>query len=212
MITSSTRFVHVAGVVGIVGGGLTALSGAAVAGVVTPASEVPEEMWSYPWSSGALVPVSLGYAVLHGLVAVGLLGFARSGAAGDGRAGRLGPMVAVAGTLLLVVAELLSIPIAEQRMDDTGPGLVGALFGVGTLVSALGLLVAGVAAVRARRWDGWRRYAPLAAGVWLAAMIGLVDTPFLAVSVALYGLLLLVLGAAVATAPAPAVRRQRDRV
>src|SRR4051812_46755447 len=105
MITSSTRSVHVAGVVGIVGGGLTALSGAVVAGVVAPASEVGEEMWSYPWSSGALVPVSLGYAVLHGLVAVGLLGFARSGAAGDGRVGRLGPLVAVAGTLLLVVAE-----------------------------------------------------------------------------------------------------------
>ena len=41
-------------------------------------------MWSYPWSSAALVPVSLVYAVFHVLVSVGLLGFARSGAAGDG--------------------------------------------------------------------------------------------------------------------------------
>ena len=62
MITNST-----AGVVGIVGGGLTALSGAAVAGLVTPASEVPADMWSHPWTSGALVPVSLGYAVLHAI-------------------------------------------------------------------------------------------------------------------------------------------------
>src|SRR3954464_15091903 len=98
MITTDSRLVHVTGVAGIVGGGLTAVSAAAVAGVVQPASEVPVEMWSYPWSSGALVPVSVAYAVRHLLVAVGLLGFARSGAAGAGRVARLGPLVAVAGT------------------------------------------------------------------------------------------------------------------
>jgi hypothetical protein len=199
MTTADTRLVHVAGVAGIVGGGLTAVSAAAVAGVVEPASEVPVEMWSYPWSSGALVPVSVAYAVLHLLVAAGLLGFARSGAAGAGRVARLGPLVAVAGTVVLVVAELASIPIADQRMDETGPGVVGAAFGVGTLISAVGLLVAGATTVRARRWTGWRRYAPLAVGVWLTAMIALVNTPLLAVSVTVYGVLLLVLGAAVAT-------------
>jgi hypothetical protein len=121
--------------------------------------------------------------------------------------------VAVVGTLLLAVAELASIPVADQRMDDTGPGLVGAGFGLATLVSAAGLLVAGVATVRAGYWSGWRRFAPLAVGVWLAAMIALVDTPALAVSVTLYGLLLTGLGVAVATGPVPAARRPApDRV
>jgi uncharacterized membrane protein YhiD involved in acid resistance len=81
---------------------------------------------------------------------------------------RTGVMAAVAGTAVLVVAELLSIPIAGQRMDETGPGLVGACFGVGTIVSAVGFLVAGVATVAAGagtggadspRWppgSGWR--------------------------------------------------------
>jgi hypothetical protein len=160
MTTSDTRSVRRAGIIGTAGGALTALSGAAVATYVMPATDVPDTMWSYPWSSGALVPVSVAYAVLHGLVLVGLLGFGRSGVAGDGRAARLGVMAAVAGTAVLAVAEFLSIPIAGQRMDDTGPGLVGAVFGVGTVVSAVGFVAAGVATVRARRWDGWRRFTP----------------------------------------------------
>ncbi|MCY7341211.1 MAG: hypothetical protein LH603_05000 [Pseudonocardia sp.] len=203
MTTSDTRSIRRAGIAGIVGGALTALSGAAVATYVVPATDVPDTMWSYPWSSGALVPVSIAYAVLHGLVIVGLLGFARSGVAGDGRAARLGPMIAVAGTAILLLAELLSILIADQRMDDTGPMLVGACFGVGTIVSAVGFLVAGGATVAARRWDGWRRFTPLATGIWLVAMIVLVNTAALAASVTVYGGLLVALGVALATQPAP---------
>ena len=207
MTTSDTRSIRRAGIVGIVGGALTALSGAAVATYVVPATDVPETMWSYPWSSGALAGVSVAYAVLHGLVIVGLLGFGRSGVAGDGRAARLGVMATVAGTAVLLVAELLSIPIADQSMDDTGPGLVGACFGAGTIGSAVGFIVAGVATLRARRWDGWRRFAPLATGIWLVAMVGLVDTPALTASVTVYGLLLAALGVALATQPAPYAAR-----
>jgi hypothetical protein len=211
MTTSDTRSVRRAGIVGTAGGVLTALSGAAVATYVVPVTDVPDTMWSYPWSSGALVPVSVAYAVLHGLVLVGLLGFGRSGVAGDGRAARLGVMAAVVGTAVLFVAELLSIPVASQRVDDTGAGLVAACFGVGTIVSAVGFVVAGVATLRARRWDGWRRFTPLATGIWLAAMMALVMTPALAVAVMLYGLLLTALGVALVTRPAPRVA-QPERV
>lgn len=193
-----------AGTTFTVGGFLTALSAAVVATVVTPATEVPDTMWSYPWSSRAVVPVSLFYALLHLLVLVGLVGFSRAAVAGTGRAARVGPGLAVAGTAVLVVAELLSIPVAGQRVDDTGPGLVGACFGLGTLLSALGFLLAGVATLRARRWTGWRRLSPLVTGLWLVVMIGLVGTPLLAVAVTVYGVLLTVVGLALASAPVPA--------
>ncbi len=188
---------RVTGVVGAIGAAASAVAGIIVAAVVTPSSEIPTAMWSSPWSATALVPVSILYAVLHAAVLVGLLGLARVGP------GRVGALIAVAGTAVLTLAELASIPIADQRMDDTGPGLVGTTFGLGTVVSAIGLLVAGVAIVRARRWTGWRRYIVLVAGLWTVVLVGLVNTPFLAVAVGIYGLALTAVFAALATAPAP---------
>lgn len=202
-ITTTTTFVRRAGVVGAVGGALTAVSGLVVAGIVQPASDVPTDMWSDPWSPDALIPVSLLFAGLHALVAVGLLGLAGSGAAGDGRSGRVGVAVAIVGTVVLLVAELASIPIAGHRDDETGPGIVSAVFGIGTLLSAVGLLVAGVATVRAARWQGWRRFAPLATGVALTVLLGLVMTPALAAGIGLYGVGILAIGIAVATQPVP---------
>jgi hypothetical protein len=199
------------GLLGAVGGALTAVSGLVVQGIIQPASDVSDEMWSYPWSSEALVPVSLVYAVFHALVFVGILGFGRSGVAGPGRSARVGTVLALAGTAVLFVAELLSIPIADQRLDDTVAGLVGAGFGVGTLLSAVGFIVAGIATVRAALWDGWRRFVPLATGIWLAAMVFLAATPALAIGVAVYGLLRTALGVALRTQPTPSTPRPRSQ-
>jgi hypothetical protein len=202
-LTPDAESVRRAGLAGATGAALTVLAGVLVQGVVRPGSDIPEDRWSFPWSSSAFVPVSIVYAVLHVLVAVGLLGFARSRATGDGRGGRIAALAAVAGTAVLAVAELLSIPIADQRTDDTGPQLVAALFGAGSVVSMAGFLVAGVATVRARRWDSWRRYTPLALGVWMIAMLPLLATSAMAAAITVYGLLLLALCVAVATRPTP---------
>jgi len=113
------------------------------------------------------------------------------------RAGRIGAAIAGAGPLVLMVAELASIPIADQRMDDTGPQVVGALFGLGVALTAIGLLVAGIAVLP--RWTGWQRYAVLAAGVWAVVMIVLSMTSALPLGVAIYGITLCVLFAAVLT-------------
>ena len=63
---------RIAGVLGAVGAGASAVSGIVVAHVVTPASTVGQEMWSYPWPAAAVAPVSLVYAVFHVLVLLGL--------------------------------------------------------------------------------------------------------------------------------------------
>ena len=154
-------------------------------------------------------PVSLAYAAFFVLIFVGVLGFARSGVAGPGRGARIGTVVALAGTALFFAGELLSIPVADQRLDETGAGLVTACFGVGNLLSAIGFIVAGVATVRAGQWDGWRRFVPLATGIWLVVLLGLVATPALAIGVGLYGLCLTALGVALWTQPTPSTPRSR---
>jgi hypothetical protein len=200
-----------AGLVGAIGGALTLASGVVVQGIVQPATHVSAEMWSYPWSSSALVPVSLVYALFHVMVIVGIVGYWHSGVAGTGRAAQIGAIVALTGTAVLCAAELLSIPVADQRVDDTGASLVGATFGVGSVLSAVGFIALGVATVRAARWQGWRRYVALALGVWLVVVAAVAATPALAVAVAIYGLLLTALGIAVYTRPTPGTARPRSK-
>jgi len=182
---------------GIIGGLATSASGVVIQAIVQPNSEVSDEMWSYPLTSDALAPVSTLYAVFHLCVFLGVLAFARSGHAGDSRSARVGGMLALAGTFLFFVAEFASIPFADQRMDDTGPMVVGGAFGLGVTLTAIGLIAAGVATLRAGVWQGWRRYAPLAAGVWALVMIGISATGALPAGVAIYGLTLTLLSLAV---------------
>lgn len=184
-------------VAGIVGGVATALSGVLVQAIVAPASDVSDEMWSYPWTSEALVPVSVVYAGFHFLVFLGMLGLARCRPGGPSRSAGLGALLALAGTFLFFVAEIATIPFAEQRLDDTGPMVVGGAFGLGITLTAVGLILVGVATLRAQEWRGWHRVVPLAGGVWATALLGVSATGALAAGVAIYGLSLVALYVAV---------------
>ncbi|MFI5695540.1 hypothetical protein ACIA58_27060 [Kribbella sp. NPDC051586] len=193
-------------VLGLVGAAVTTLTGIAVEAVVKPASDISDKVWSYPWSSDAFVPVSIGYAVLHLLVFFGMVAVFR---AMTTRGGRIGAAIAAGATLVLLLAELASIPIKDQQLDDTGAQVVGAFFGLGVALTAIGLLVAGIAVLRSADWTGWQRYAALLAGVWSLVLIGLSMTSALPVGVAVYGLTLCVLFAAVHTRRATAAAEPR---
>jgi len=146
---------------GIAGGVITAAAGA-FSQVLWFTSDVPDDLWRFPWSAGAYPAVNTLWAVAHVLVIAGLLGLGRS----------RGLLIAVAGSALLTVAELASIPVAES----TDPGAVMALFFGGALMSAIGLLMAG----RATRL----------AGLWAVAYIGFAMTPLIYTGIGLWGVLL----------------------
>jgi len=203
MARGNAKSLRAAGISCIVGAAATTLGGIVVQGIVQPATNVSDRRWSYPWSSGALVPVSILWASLHVLVFAGVLGFARSGLAGHGRSARLGTTLALVGTALLFVGEIASIPIRDQRTDDTGAVIVGGIFALAILLTAVGFLAAGVATVRARLWQRWRRFTPLTAGVVTIALLGLNVTKALPTGVAMYGLCLFALGLALYTQPTP---------
>ncbi len=193
-----------AAVLGIAGALITALGGAIVQAIVQPQTNVSDEMWSYPWSSDALIPVSLLWGLAHVLVAVGIVGVRRSGVAGPTGSGRRGLSVAVVGTVLLLVGELGSIVIRRAEVDDTSAAIVGAFFGLGVLLSAVGFLLAGRATLRAGTWGGWRRYTPLITGIWTVALIGVTATKAMPTGIGIYGLCLLALFWALYTEPTPA--------
>jgi hypothetical protein len=155
----------------IVGAAGTTIAGVMIQTLVIPTTDVADDRWSYPWEAGPFVVVSFVYIVLHLLVAAGLVAFGRSGVAGRSRAARSGVAVAVAGTLTLTGGEIIGLPIRDALTDDTSAQVVGAAFGLGVLLSAIGFLVLGVATLRARVWLDWRRYTPLATGIWTSILV-----------------------------------------
>lgn len=187
----------------IFGAAATTLGGIAVQAIVQPATSVSHDRWSYPWSSAALIPISLLWAALHVLLFYGVLGFARSGPVGSGRGARLGATIALAGTALLFVGELASIPIRAERTDDAGAAIVGAIFAVAVLLTATGFLLAGITTLRARLRGDWRRITPLSVGIAACAVLALNTTRALPTGVAVYGFCLLGLGVALYTEPTP---------
>jgi hypothetical protein len=95
--------------------------------------------------------------VANTLTLIGVLGLARSGAAGDGWLAKLGLGLALATSALFLPFEVLVAINLE---------LGGALLGLSALVQGLGLLLAGIAMLRAGRWPGWQRFTPLLCGLY----------------------------------------------
>lgn len=112
--------------------------------------------------------VEVVWIVVHVLLLVGLLGLYWSGAAA-GRLGQIGIGGAVLGRLVFLAAEVHAL----ARGDDETPLLPAA-----AVLTAVSMVLAGVAVVRSGRWAGWRRLVPLAVGVYPFVLM----FPFVAIS------------------------------
>lgn len=181
-----------------VAGATVAVILAATTQAVQTDTDIPTHQLSYPWWSEAAVLFYLLAAGSQLLLAAGVLGLRRSGVAGTGRSADLGLLAALAGTALIAVGDLATIPLRHELVDSGWPRVVEAIFAVGTVVSTLGFLVAGRATVRAGVWTDWRRFTPLAIGIWSVALVGLQFTSLLPTGVGIYGLCFLALGVALA--------------
>ncbi len=182
------------GVLTIIAGAVQG-DGALITAAYRNASPISEDHLSYPWSGATAVTTSLIWGVTQLLIVVGLMAFARSGAAST-TAGRVGGRLAVAGASLYVVAHALSLVAYDATLDEPISVAVLSCFGAGTLLAAVGLLMAGTAALRLTVWSGWRRYTPLVLGVWMVAMMPLQFTPALPFAVGIYALAIMALGLA----------------
>jgi hypothetical protein len=186
----------------IAGGLLTAVA-SIVTGVVTDRTSVSDDLFRYPFTSGAFVAFTLCGAILHLMVLVGILGLIRSGVAGEGRAGRIGGPLAAGGTGLLFVAELLSLLVIDTADSAGSASAVGAVFGLATILATVGMLVLGVATLRERRWEDWRRFTPLLCGLVVLLLVPIQLTSALWIGVGIYGLCFAVLGAALLREASP---------
>lgn len=169
--------------------------GALITAAHRTASPISDEQQSYPWDGATAITTSLIWGITQVLIVVGLMAFARSGAAPT-TAGRFGARLAVAGAALYVIAHALSLVAYDAPLDDPISIAVLSCFGVGTTLTAVGLIIAGTATLRSGAWSGWRRYTPLILGAWMVAMMPLQFTPALPLAVGIYALAVMGVGLA----------------
>lgn len=165
--------------------------------VVAP--QVAVDRYSYPLDSEAFTAIQVFFFIQHLGLLAGIVGLWRSGASGSSRAGYWGWVAASGGMVLLTATELLAITAADSLYPGPGTGRLDALYGISSLTIGGGLVVAGVAVLRTRRWLGPRRWSPLAAGAYVfVPMTPLLFGPFVLARLAIVGWMLLfsALGAA----------------
>jgi hypothetical protein len=144
-----------------------------VAGAVTLLYDpgVPSDQWSYPFSTSVQWVVSSGLALTHVLSALGFVGVLLARPHGDSRAASVTLRIAIVGFWLLALAELLSGAVGGEDVDSSAAAWVGTLFGVSSLMTALGGVVAGTVIVRAGRWHGPGAWMVLASGVVMIVLV-----------------------------------------
>jgi hypothetical protein len=133
--------------------------------------DVPAEQWSYPFPLGMQWVVSLVLVVTHLLTAAGFAGVLAANPHRSQRAATITLQIAVVGFVLLAVAELLSGVIGGSDVDSGAATWVSTLFGISSLMTALGGIWAGVVIVRAKVWTGLGAWMVLASGVTMVLLV-----------------------------------------
>ena len=149
---------------GVIGTALALLMGVHV-------GDVPETQWSYPHTRGVFVVEAVLLALMHLMQGAGFVGALRLGAPGNSRPGRVGLWVALLGLVGLAVAEVWSGLIADEADDSSVAATVSGLFGISSIVFALGAIVVGVAVLRAGVWQGPWRWVVFATGLVIVALV-----------------------------------------
>lgn len=93
----------------------------------------------------------------HLLVFIGVIGFARSGVAGNRWLAKVGLGLALFASLAFIPAEF----IIQSRYE-----LGEMLLGFCAPLQGLGMTLAGIAVLRAGSWQGWPRFTPLLCGLY----------------------------------------------
>lgn len=188
------------------GGALITLLGGTFAQIVTASTSVSPDNWSYPFSARAHVLLSVLWALSHVLVFVGLNGIRRSGLASARRAGVAGVNLALAGTAVLALGEIASMWLANSKEDAGAAIAISSLFGIGTLLTAIGMVMFGIVVIRGQRWAGPGRWTPLAFGLVNVVQLVLGPTDLFFYGMVAYGIAASLLMVAFRGEAAPSAR------
>jgi hypothetical protein len=128
---------------------------------------VGRDRFSYPFASGAFAAIQVWFSIQHIGLLAGLYGLWRSGAVGTSRLGQWGALGAIVGMGLLTVTELVAISGSDSFRPSARTDFIDSLYGIASFLLGGTLIVAGIAVIRTRQWQGWRRVLPLILGLYV---------------------------------------------
>jgi hypothetical protein len=114
--------------------------------------------------AGARLANQLGFTAATIGYVVMLVGLHRVRPAGDGKVARTMTGLFVSAWLAILAGQLLGLLAGVD--NDANP-----LLPIGGILQAVASVAVGVAVARAVRWTGWRRWWPLALGVYYVAVL-----------------------------------------
>ena len=155
--------------------GATTLTLGTIATALIPTS-VPNTAMSYPYTPTTYAITMIIWAACHTLIFLGTLGLARSGAVGTSRIGQVGLWIALAGMAVIPPGTAAFALIASGQADSPAANTLRSILGFASLVAGIGFVLGGIAILRAGRWQGWHRFAPLLCGLYVFVAL----TPVLA--------------------------------
>lgn len=165
---AGASFVKTAGLLCLIGAVIGAIGGL-VTGFIPPA--VSSDWYSYPYKPSGFLVAEFAFTLNHVLLFVGVLGLSRSGAAGSGSIGRVGVWISLAGLVAFTLCEVRAMTLATSPYPGPGTGFLDTSYGVASILVGVGLMLAGVAVVRANEWTGWRRFIVLICGAALFVIV-----------------------------------------
>ncbi|QEO13822.1 hypothetical protein FLP10_04840 [Agromyces intestinalis] len=148
----------------IVGGIVGAASGIALL-VVPPAA--PPDVFNFPLAPEVFAINQWVFLAHHLVIAFAIWAFWRAGLAGRGRLAATGATLAVGAMTVLAVWEIVAISGTGLPYPGDETAWIDAGYGLCSVVNAIGMILLGVAAARARVLTGPARWSVLAIGVYV---------------------------------------------
>lgn len=172
--------VRIAGTLYAVGGALWL---GWIVGMSFLAGEIPGPSNQY------FVLSQIGFIILQTLLLIGFFGIWWSQGVGRSIFGKIAFGLGLLGHLLFVIGEIFSLATGSED-----------LVAVAALTTTLGLILTGIAVLRAKGWHGWGRFMPLLTGIYplvgMFPFLIIADEPS-SIGIGLWGLFRLLLGLAI---------------
>jgi hypothetical protein len=153
------------------GAAASGIGAASAVAIIAWAPMVSTSRFSYPFDATWYVISQLFFALQHLAMLPLFLGLLLLERRHPSRALRIGTWIALAGQVALAGTELVALAATDAVLTDPVADVVGTLYSVPMLLLGIGLVVAGVGAIRSGLFDGVARWLVLALGVYVFVVL-----------------------------------------